>query len=290
MFDPGQLRSFLAVERARSFTSAAKRLGLRQSTVSQHVARLERVAGRKLFIRDTHTVELTADGMAMVGFARDILECQDAARRHFEASPISGCLRLGVSEDLVLHELPIVLREFRRDHPLIDLQLTVGPAEELSRSLEDRDLDLVLGKRRPGDQQGELIFRDALVYLAAPDFVLDMENPVPLVAFPSPALTREIALEALGHAGVRTRISCTSNNLNGIRAAALAGLGVVAHARLLPPPGLVELRSAQLPKLGHIEYVLLCRRSVMSEPEQALRAAILADADRLSARPAEVTN
>ena len=69
MFDPVLLRSFLAVEQAGGFTAAARRLGLRQSTVSGHIARLERAAGRELFLRDTHTVELTADGTAMVGFA-----------------------------------------------------------------------------------------------------------------------------------------------------------------------------------------------------------------------------
>lgn len=72
MFDPVHLRSFLAVARTRSFTAAARRLNLRQSTVSQHVGKLELAAGRRLFLRDTHSVELTADGTVMVGFATSI--------------------------------------------------------------------------------------------------------------------------------------------------------------------------------------------------------------------------
>ncbi|MET9972509.1 LysR family transcriptional regulator, partial [Streptomyces sp. NPDC006356] len=45
MYDPSHLRTFLAVAQTLSFTQAARRLGLRQSTVSQHVRRLEDAAG-----------------------------------------------------------------------------------------------------------------------------------------------------------------------------------------------------------------------------------------------------
>ena len=40
MLPPLLLRSFLAVAETRSFTRAAERLGLRQSTVSQHIRKL----------------------------------------------------------------------------------------------------------------------------------------------------------------------------------------------------------------------------------------------------------
>src|SRR5881397_1712910 len=79
MYDPSQLRTFLAVAQTLSFTQAARRLGLRQSTVSQHVRSLEDAAGRQLFSRDTHSVELTEDGEAMLGFARRILEVHEQA-------------------------------------------------------------------------------------------------------------------------------------------------------------------------------------------------------------------
>ncbi len=283
VFDPVHLRSFLAVERERGFTAAAQRLGLRQSTVSQHVARLEKEIGRRLFVRDTHHVELTADGADMVAFAREILDRHDAARRHFSESPLSGRLRFGVSEDLVLYELPSILAEFRRSHPRVDLELTVDLSEDLQRRLDDNELDLVFGKRRPGSRHGEMIFRERLVFLSAPDYILDPDEPTPLVSYPSPALTRDIALEVLQRSGRGVRVACTTDSLNGLRAAALAGLGVVLHAERLPPPGLVPVRDPRrlLPDAGEIEFVLMARRSVLSGPEAALRAAILANADRV---------
>ncbi|MFF0817707.1 LysR family transcriptional regulator [Rhodococcus sp. NPDC003318] len=284
MYDPIQLRSFLAVERERGFSAAARRLGMRQSTVSQHVAKLEQAVGRQLFLRDTHRVELTADGSAMVGFAQDILDRQEAAQRYFAGSTVSGRLRFGASEDLVLNELPEILGEFRRGHPRVDLELTVGLSEDLHRALADNTLDLMFGKRRPGEQHGELIFRDRLAFHAAPGFVLDPDGPVPLVTYPPPSLTREVALDVLRRTGRGARVTCTTDSLNGLRAAALAGLGVVLHAGSLPPPGLEPVRGHGLPDAGEIEFVLVSRRTLLSEPESALREVILTNADRLRAR------
>src|SRR5579872_1446929 len=114
MLDPVLLESFLAVTQARSFSEAGRRLGLRQSTISQHVRKLEESAGRRLFVRDTHSVVPTADGEAMVGFARSILDATERARRYFAGSQLRGRLRFGASEDFVTSRLPELLQEFVR--------------------------------------------------------------------------------------------------------------------------------------------------------------------------------
>src|SRR5450830_27189 len=82
LFEPAQLRSFLAVAETLSFTRAAERLGLAQPTISQHVRKLETAAGRTLIARDTRDVRLTDNGDAMAGFARSILAAHDSAARY----------------------------------------------------------------------------------------------------------------------------------------------------------------------------------------------------------------
>src|SRR3984957_2251777 len=109
MLDPVLLQTFLAIAQTRSFTRAAERLGLRQSTVSQHIRRLEHEAGRRLFVRDTHSVTMTADGEAMIEFARGILAANERAERYFAGSELRGRRRVGAAEGFVRCLVPEVL-------------------------------------------------------------------------------------------------------------------------------------------------------------------------------------
>ncbi|MFD3581207.1 LysR substrate-binding domain-containing protein [Streptomyces sp. NPDC058683] len=287
MYDPSQLRTFLAVAQTLSFTQAARRLGLRQSTVSQHVRRLEDAAGRQLFSRDTHSVELTEDGEAMLGFARRILEVHEQAAAFFTGTRVRGRLRFGASEDFVLTRLPEILEGFRSDHPEVDLELTVELSGTLHEQLAAGKLDLVLAKRRAEDPLGELVWHDDLVWIGAERIRLDPDRPVPLIVYPPPGITRALALEALERQGREWRIVCTSGSLNGLIAAARAGLGVMAHSKGLVPPGLFRVPDrADLPELGKIDFVLVHghRRSPAQSAADALAAAILRGGERLHRR------
>lgn len=272
MLDPVLLRSFVAVSRALSFTRAAERLGVRQSTVSQHVRKLEDAIGRTLLARDTHTVALTADGEAMLEFATTILEAGDRALAHFRSVEVRGRLRLGVSEDLVVTRMAAILDGFRRRHPGVDLVLTVGLSETLESTLDGGDLDLIFAKRSPGRRRGTVVWRDRFVWVSAPGFRLD-GGPVPLVAYPRPALSRASAIAALEAAGLQWRLACTSASLSGLRAAALAGLGVVAHAQSLTPDGLVPVPG--LPALDDFDFTLQTSRRAGSPAADAMAQAIL---------------
>ncbi len=169
-YDPEQLRTFLAVAQSLSFTQAAERLGIRQPTVSQHVRKLEQAVGRPLFVRDTRTVTLTADGEAMAGFARTILAAHEQAVAHFTGSGLRGRLRFGVTDDLALTPLPRILRDFRQLYPRIDLELTVAQSPNLLRRVESGHLDVAYVKHNAGggyEPNGRLVRRDPLVWAAA---------------------------------------------------------------------------------------------------------------------------
>lgn len=277
MLDPVLLQSFLAVAQTRSFTQAAERLGLRQSTVSQHIRKLEEEAGRRLFIRDTHSVTATADGEAMVEFARNILAANERAQRYFAGSQVRGRLRFGASEDFVASRLPEVLREFVRTHPLVEFELTVALSGELNEKLARGELDLVCGKRRRGADHGRLVSRDRLVWVSGDLPSFDPSIPVPLILYSPPSVSREIALAALERSGRSWRIVCTSGSLSGLRTAALAGLGITVVPRGLIPMGLAEVPDGHgLPDLGTVEFVLLGVSRATRGPAAELADAILA--------------
>jgi len=280
VYDPELLRTFLAVTQSLSFTRAAEALGIRQPTVSQHVRRLEEAVGRPLLVRDTRSVALTSDGEAMAGFAREILAAQERAVGYFTGSHLSGRLRFGVTDDLALTPLPKILRDFRQLYPRIDLELTVLQNEALLRRVESGHLDVAFVKRgahTPGPSRGQLVRRDQLVWVAVEGTRFEPDQQVPLVVYQAPSLSRAISVQALERVGRRSRITCTVKGVNGVLAAVRAGLGVAVLARTLMPADLVELpASAGLPKLPHLDLVLLTNRNAPAEPAKALTSAILA--------------
>lgn len=261
MLDLIQLRSFVAVEQMGSFTLAAERLGLGQSTVSQHIQRLEAELGRKLLARDTHRVVLTGDGEALLGHARQMLSIEAEVQRLFAGNSLRGNLRFGVSEDFVTSQLPDVLEEFVRSHPSVDLELTVALSGVLYEMQDNGDLDLVLAKRRLGDARGKLVYREPLVWLARdPDRIRKLAGPLPLIAFPTPSVTRAVALEALRRQQMPWRIVCTCGSLSGLTAAARAGMGVLVQPKSMAPAGLLEIAPGWLPTLEDVEFVLVPRK------------------------------
>lgn len=259
MLDPLWLRTFLLVAEVGGFSRAAQRLGVGQSTVSQHVRKLENAVGRQLFRRDTHSVQLTGDGEAMTGFARTLLDNQQRALAYFHAPEPSGEVRLGVSEDLVLSRLPRVLRRFRRSHPRVDIELTLGLSVPLHQRMLDGELDLVLVKRPHPEVIGRVLWRDELVWATAPDTPVESDEPLTLITYPEPSITRRRALDSLSAWNRPWRAGCTSDRLNGLCAAARAGLGTAVFARALVPDGLVVVQD-ELPALGEVAFVLAGRQ------------------------------
>lgn len=282
MLDLVQLRTFVAIGRVGSFTQAAEQLGLGQSTVSQHIQRLEASLGRRLVLRDTHRVALTADGEALLGHARAMLAIDGQVHALFAENNLRGSLRLGISEDFVTSRLTDVLEDFVRAHPSVDLELTVALSGALYQMQDNGDIDLVLAKRRLGDTHGRLIYREPLIWLARdPETILPAGGVVPLIAFPAPSITRSVALEALSSHGVAWRIVCTCGSLSGLTAAARAGMGVLVQPRSMAPAGLRELAPGRLPVLEDVEFVLVPRAGANPAVVSALSNEIFAKVGQL---------
>ncbi|PXA98958.1 LysR family transcriptional regulator [Nostoc sp. 3335mG] len=255
---PSLLKSFLAVAKERSFTAAAKSLDLRQSTISQHVQKLEQLVGRRLFLRDTHAVTLTADGDAMCDFAATVLEANERMASYFFGSAHREKLRLGISEDFAVSQLADVLTAFRNEHPEVDLELAIGLSSALYHRYDSGELDVIFAKRRTGDARGEVAWTEQLAWISRPGFLIEPGEPVPLVAYAPPSITRTLAVAALEEARRPWRMACSSGSLNGLRAALVAGLGIAAHSAKLIPEGLAVVDDDRsLPALGEVEFVAL---------------------------------
>ncbi len=275
-FDPVLLRTFLAVATGLSFTRAAQQLGLSQPTVSQHVRRLEEACKRQLLRRDTRTVSLTDNGQAMAGFARTILAANDEAVSYFTGSAMSGRLRFGAADELALSELPTILREFRQLYPRINLELTVTQSGTLYRRLTANHLDLIFINQEADLGRGTLVRRDRLVWVGIDRLELDPAQPVPVITYHAPSLSRSAAIESLEQAHRTWRITCNTREINGVLAATRAGIGVCVLAQSRVPADLRILSGRfDLPTLPDVEMALVDNPRAAQEPVQALSRAIV---------------
>jgi DNA-binding transcriptional LysR family regulator len=195
------LRAFVAVADCGGFTPAADVVGRTQSAVSQKVKRLEGATGKRLFERTSRSLTLTRHGDLLLGYARRIIALSDQAARELMAPPARGLLRLGVAEDFIPHQLPRLLARFARGHPGVRLDLTTGMSCDLVERLEAGALDLALASRDGMARRGRLIWSEPLAWIAAADFALDPDAPVPLVTLAPPCTYRQTATEALEWAG-----------------------------------------------------------------------------------------
>lgn len=225
--------------------------GRGDNPVSQHVRKLEAAAKRILITRDTRDVRLTDNGDAMAGFARNILAAHDAATRYFSGSAMRGRLRFGTADDLASTGLPRILREFRQVYTQINLELTVGQSDQLYKKLNAGQLDLVFVKRVSGVKDGTVVQHDTFSWVGLEQTSLKPGETVPLIAYPSPSLSRKLAIDALEANGRTWRITCTTRQISGVLAALRAGIGVAAMPTSLVPDDLkIITRTVDLPPWG----------------------------------------
>lgn len=260
------VRSFLAVASELSFTRAARRLGLSQSTISARVRQLEEHFSHPLLERDTHSVRLTPAGERFLTYGHRILALADEALDESGFHHRRYTVRFGVSEDFAFTHLPTFLERLRLEQPFLDVELSIHLSVELHRRLRSAELDIILAMR-PGRSRGvdalevEPLFSDRLVWAARAGYEPPLDEPLPLVLYPRPSVTRDAAVGALESHGVTYRTAATSTSLAGLRAATLSGIGIMPFAESLIPGGLAILEEPELPPMPDVVFALATRRA-----------------------------
>ncbi|MFC3943574.1 LysR family transcriptional regulator [Pseudomonas gingeri NCPPB 3146 = LMG 5327] len=254
------LRAFIAVSETGSFTAAAEVIARSQSAVSQKIIRLEEILGLRVFERTSRALTLTADGERLLVGARRMLVHYETFLREIKAPAMPGLLRLGISENLVLTQLPKLLSRFCALYPDIQLELTTGLSNDLLTAYEAGQLDVVIAKRKISAtaQRGRVIWREPLVWMAASDYEIEASRPVRLVMMRPPCAYRAIMVEALASVNREWVSACLASNLIGVQAAVSGGLGITALGTSFLQEGMKILEpSEKLPTLPSTEVAVV---------------------------------
>lgn len=279
---PELLRSFVAVVQTGSFTLASERVSLSQSTVSQHVRRLEDILGCALLERDTRNVRPTRQGDALFHYAGNILGLMEEAFAAVSGPALNGTVRLGLSEDFASLRLTAALASFQQRNPEVELHIATGMSGDLFRELDEDKHDLVFAKRVSGSQRGQVVRTEKLYWCVGPmSPITGGEAVLPLALHPEPSVSRTRVLETLKAIGRPHKISTVSSSVAVLKAAAMAGLGISAFADYVIPEGLVKLEHG-MPLLGELEFVI-DRATAATQVVVALESTIKAAAIELQA-------
>ena len=113
---------------------------------------------------------------------------------------------------------------------------------------------MFIGHRPSGEERGQLVKRDRLVWVGTSSTRLDLTRPLPLVVYPAPSISRTEIRRALTKARLPFRSACVCRGVNGLIAAVAAGVGIAALAESLVPVQLTTLGPGlRLPELATID-------------------------------------
>jgi DNA-binding transcriptional LysR family regulator len=181
-----QLRYFVAVAEARSFSRAAERLHISQPPLSRQIANLERELGTRLLDRNQRTVSVTAAGQLFLERAREVLKGLDdavASLRRVSEGEV-GRLTLGFGGSAAYAFMPAILREFRARYPGVTVTLDQLSLIEQTPALKNRRIDVGFVLLPCDDPLlgFQAMMRDRLVLAVPADHPLARRSAVPLRA------------------------------------------------------------------------------------------------------------
>ncbi|BCS32353.1 LysR family transcriptional regulator [Luteitalea sp. TBR-22] len=181
----GALAAFVAVAEERSFTRAAKRLGVSASALSHAMRALEERLGVRLLSRTTRSVSPTEAGSQLLERLAPALG--DIDRVLEDVSQLrdrpAGRVRLLIPRLAARMVLAPRLAAFNAAYPDVVLDVTT----------DDSRLDIVAGRFDAGVHLGEFIERDMIAVRVSPDQrAAIVASPRYLAAHPAPLSPRDL--------------------------------------------------------------------------------------------------
>jgi LysR family transcriptional regulator, benzoate and cis,cis-muconate-responsive activator of ben and cat genes len=138
-----QIKSFIAVAHALSFSRAARKLHLSQPALSAQIKALESHLGAQVLERNRRTVRLTPAGVALLADAETLVQqiSEIELRVARVAAGNAGHLRIGFVASATPAIVPAMVLAFRKQYPGVELELRNLPTVQQVDALRSGNLD-----------------------------------------------------------------------------------------------------------------------------------------------------
>jgi DNA-binding transcriptional LysR family regulator len=234
-----QLRAFVAIAESGTFTAGALRVHVTQAAISMQIRQLETEIGARVFVRAPRHVILTEAGEHLLRRARQMLREHDAAIDEIAelAGAERGRLRIGSASAMVLtDQLPIILKELRKQHPAAEISVNSGTSESLVDQILAGELDIAFVSL-PVDARGiktDRLSDDQLVAIASPRHKLAKQKTISAYTLAGERLilgerggnTRRLIDQFFAQAGVTLRVAMELSRQAAIRRMVEEDMGV----------------------------------------------------------------
>lgn len=260
LLDLDLLRTLVAIAETGSFSAAAAVVFRTPSAVSMQVKKMEEILGRPVFIRDSRSVALTADGAFLLEHARRMLAMNRDAVARFVQPEVEGIVRLGAPDDVAERFLVDMLRRFAESHPNVTVNVIVDETVRMLSKLKEGALDMAIITCDAGadDTAAEILHREQLVWASCKGGVAAEQVPLPVSVWDEACTWRKVAISSLEAEGREWRLAFQSAHLSGQRAAILADLAVAPIPESSLTGDVIEVPARfNLPKLPQYALGLL---------------------------------
>ena len=257
------LKLVQAVNSHGSLTRAGSQLNLTQSALSHQLRDIEVRLGTPLFLRVGKRMLLTPAGEHLLRSAGDVLTAiartEDSIRRLAGSS--SAVLRISTECYTCYHWLPGLIKQYRRAHPKVDIQVEAEATTQPLPYVLDGRLDLAIVSDPVRDRRvlTRKLFDDELIVIVDPRHAWASRPFIPLKDFATETLLiyppkeeSTIYQKVLMRAGVTPAKLQQVQLTEAIVELVKAGLGVAVLARWAVAPHLSAgtLRGVPLTRRG----------------------------------------
>ena len=165
------LRYFVALAEELSFTRAAVKMHVTQSTLSHQIRQIEDEIGQRLFDRIGKRVVITDAGEALLPSATRALREVDEGLRGIKTSPdpLTGTLRIGATHTFNIKVIPDCLAAVLHAHPSMSVVVREMFASDIVALVEAGELDLGItyDPHRRGKLDFEALYVEEMILAVA---------------------------------------------------------------------------------------------------------------------------
>ncbi|MBQ9331258.1 MAG: LysR family transcriptional regulator [Oscillibacter sp.] len=177
--------AFVRAVELGSISKAAEELGYTQSGLSHMMQSLEEEAGFPLMVRTSSGIRPNSEGELLLPIIRQLLNTNESLEQYIAQirGADTGRIRIAAYPSVATYWLPGILREFQKDYPHVEIQITEMGSGAIETIMADHQAELCIYAGGAGkDFEWVPLCRDRMLALVPPGHPLAAGQSVPLAA------------------------------------------------------------------------------------------------------------